>query len=562
MIEIELNKIKKNYGLKNILDGFSLELKTGERVALIGQNGSGKSTILKIIAKQESVDSGTINIRNGAKIGILNQIYENEKEDISVEKFLYKSFEEILKVEKKLNKLETQMSTEVNADKLEKIINEYGRMQERFSLMGGYEIQERFNKICSRFYINKELLKQSYNLLSGGEKTRVNLAKLLLTQPEILLLDEPTNHLDIHSLEFLEELILKYKGTVLIVSHDRYFLDKVINKTVLLENGKENIYYGNYSYFLKEDERRTLAQFENYKNQQKQIERMKESILTLRKFGDLAGNEMFFKRAKNIEKRLEKMEIIDRDVVELCRKIRKDEDNTITPVIVVSSKSGKEHRVRILQESIEYFIKKPVDEQYLYYTVKNLNRLLSSNRRVSPLTGLPGNVQIHAELKKRILRQEPFCVLYVDLDNFKAYNDVYGFLKGDEIIEFTAETIIKMVHSDELENTFVGHIGGDDFVAIVPGTNCEKLCQNIISYFDKNVERYFTEADIEKGYIEVANRKGIIEQFPLTSVSIGVVVSDVGRFHNILEIGEIGAQVKHAAKSVMGSSYAVDRRNL
>lgn len=312
MIEIELNKIKKNYGLKNILDGFSLELKTGERVALIGQNGSGKSTILKIIAKQESVDSGTINIRNGAKIGILNQIYENEKEDISVEKFLYKSFEEILKVEKKLNKLETQMSTEVNADKLEKIINEYGRMQERFSLMGGYEMQERFNKICSRFYINKELLKQSYNLLSGGEKTRVNLAKLLLTQPEILLLDEPTNHLDIHSLEFLEELILKYKGTVLIVSHDRYFLDKVINKTVLLENGKENIYYGNYSYFLKEDERRTLAQFENYKNQQKQIEKMKESILTLRKFGDLAGNEMFFKRAKNIEKRLEKMEIIDR----------------------------------------------------------------------------------------------------------------------------------------------------------------------------------------------------------------------------------------------------------
>ena len=312
MIEIELNKIKKNYGLKNILDGFSLELKTGERVALIGQNGSGKSTILKIIAKQESVDSGTINIRNGAKIGILNQIYENEKEDISVEKFLYKSFEEILKVEGKLNKLEIQMSTEVNADKLEKLIDEYGRIQERFSLIGGYETQEKFNKICSRFYINKDLLKQNYNFLSGGEKTRVNLAKLLLTQPDILLLDEPTNHLDIHSLEFLEELILKYKGTVLIVSHDRYFLDKVINKTVLLENGKENIYYGNYSYFLKEDERRTLAQFENYKNQQKQIEKMKESIITLRKFGDLAGNEMFFKRAKNIEKRLEKMEIIDR----------------------------------------------------------------------------------------------------------------------------------------------------------------------------------------------------------------------------------------------------------
>lgn len=253
---------------------------------------------------------------------------------------------------------------------------------------------------------------------------------------------------------------------------------------------------------------------------------------------------------------------IDRDVVELCKKIRKDEDNTITPVIVVSSKNEKDHRVKILQESVEYYIKKPVDEQYLYYTVKNINRLLSSNRRVSPLTGLPGNVQIHAELKKRILKQDPFSVLYLDLDNFKAYNDVYGFLKGDQIIEFTAETIVNLVHSDELENTFVGHIGGDDFVAIVPGTSCEKLCQNIIAYFDRNVTKFFTERDLEKGYIEVANRKGIIEQFPLTSLSIGVVTADVGRFHNILEIGEIGAQVKHAAKSVMGSSYAVDRRNI
>ena len=248
------------------------------------------------------------------------------------------------------------------------------------------------------------------------------------------------------------------------------------------------------------------------------------------------------------------------DVVELCRRIRKDEDNTITPVIVVSSNSSREHRIRILQESVEYYIKKPVDEYYLYYTVKNVNRLLTSNRRMSPLTGLPGNVQIHAELKKRILRKEPFCVLYLDLDNFKAYNDVYGFLKGDQIIEFTADTIIRCVHESGMEDSFIGHIGGDDFVAIVSGLNCEKLCQNILAYFDANVKRYFTDEDLEKGYIEVANRKGIIEQFPLTSLSIAVVVADVGRFGNILEIGEVGAQVKHAAKSVMGSSYAVDRR--
>ena len=251
---------------------------------------------------------------------------------------------------------------------------------------------------------------------------------------------------------------------------------------------------------------------------------------------------------------------IDRDVIELCRKIRKDEDNTITPVIIVSSNSNRQHRVRILQESVEYFIKKPVDEKYLYYTVKNLNRLISSNRTVSPLTGLPGNVQIHAELKKRLSKREEFSVLYLDLDNFKAYNDVYGFLKGDEIIEFTAETIVKCINNSMAEDTFIGHIGGDDFVAIVSEINCEKICQTILTEFDSNVGKFFTEEDNEKGYIEVANRRGIIEQFPLTSLSIGVVVVDEGRFHNILEIGEVGAQVKHAAKTIMGSTYKIDKR--
>ena len=250
---------------------------------------------------------------------------------------------------------------------------------------------------------------------------------------------------------------------------------------------------------------------------------------------------------------------INRDVVELCKKIRRDEDNQITPVIVVSSKSNREHRIQILEESIEYFIKKPVDEKYLYYTVKNLSRLLTINRRISPLTGLPGNVQIHAELKKRLSRKEAFSVLYFDLDNFKAYNDVYGFLKGDQIIEFTANVIVNNIHNEE-GDTFVGHIGGDDFVAIVPNIYAERLCQRILAEFDSQVNRFFTDEDVERGYIEVENRKGIIEQFPLTSLSIGLVVGEVGRFSNILEIGEVGAQVKHAAKSVMGSSYAVDRR--
>ena len=252
---------------------------------------------------------------------------------------------------------------------------------------------------------------------------------------------------------------------------------------------------------------------------------------------------------------------IDRDIASLCKQIRTDEDNQITPIIVVSSNTDKYHKLDVLEQSVEYYIKKPVDTEYLYYTIKNLDRLLKMNRRISPLTGLPGNVQIHAELKKRITNKEEFSVLYLDLDNFKAYNDVYGFLKGDQIIEYTANTILKCIHQNFSENYFVGHIGGDDFIAIVPTLKVDSICQLIIANFDEGVTRFFTPEDLEKGYIEVANRKGIIEQFALTAISIGAVIADKNRFSNILEIGEVGAQVKHVAKAIIGSSYAIDRRH-
>jgi len=254
---------------------------------------------------------------------------------------------------------------------------------------------------------------------------------------------------------------------------------------------------------------------------------------------------------------------LDEDIIEICKRIRANEDNSITPIIVISSNREKQHRIEILKECIEHYIKSPIDEEYLYYTVKNLIRLLYINRRVSPLTGLPGNVQIQAEMKKRLLNKDEFVMLYLDLDNFKAYNDVYGFLNGDEIIKFTARTIVRNVEGLTNGDGFVGHIGGDDFVAIVSiEDNYEYICQNIIAEFDKEILKYFNDVDIERGYIEVLNRKGIAEDFPLTSISIGVVVADKKRFANTLEIGEVGAQVKHLAKTMMGSSYVIDRREL
>lgn len=254
-------------------------------------------------------------------------------------------------------------------------------------------------------------------------------------------------------------------------------------------------------------------------------------------------------------------ETIDVDITELCKKIRENEDNSITPVLVISSSNDEEHKLSILKNDIEYIIPNTASKLYLYLAIKNITRLLTVNRTVSPLTKLPGNVQIQTELKKRLLRKQTFQILYFDLDNFKAYNDVYGFLKGDQIIKLTAKIITKNVHALEDSDVFVGHIGGDDFVAIVDGcVDYDEICQNIIAEFDKEILKYFNDDDIQRGYIEVSNRKGIVEEFSLTSISIGVVVADEKRFSNILEIGEVGAQVKHLAKTTNGSSYAIDRR--
>ena len=244
----------------------------------------------------------------------------------------------------------------------------------------------------------------------------------------------------------------------------------------------------------------------------------------------------------------------------------------ICSIYPLSSNTSKEHRVKILKHGATYFIKKPMDRDYIFYTVKNITELMFMNRKVSPLTNLPGNVQIQAEMKRRLAKKEYFVMVYLDLDNFKAYNDVYGFSAGDEIIKFTARTILENVNNiansnafvghigGDYGNGFVGHIGGDDFMAIIEDEDFEKICQNIIIEFDKKVTGFFNEEDVKRGYIEVENRKGIIEDFPIVSISVAAVEVYPGRFKNTLEIGEAGAQVKHLAKTIPGSTYIADRR--
>lgn len=311
MIEISVNNAVKNFGFKNLLDGFNLEATTGERIALIGPNGCGKTTVFKIISGEEKLDSGNISTRKGATIGLLSQIPPKVNDSCTVREILTKSFSNLFELEKKLREFEIKLAS-VDSKQMDSILSMYGKLQERFADMGGYEIEEKISKICSGFKISDNMLERSFNSLSGGEKTIVNLASLIISNPDILLLDEPTNHLDIDTLEWFEQFLSNYKGTVVISSHDRYFLDKVATKTVLIDHGKDDVYHGNYSYYLEESDRRALAEFEDYKNQQKQIEAMKATVKKLKEWGERGDNPRFFRRAACIERKLEKLEVLDR----------------------------------------------------------------------------------------------------------------------------------------------------------------------------------------------------------------------------------------------------------
>ena len=313
MTDISIANAKKDYGFKNVLDDFALEVTSGEKIGLIGPNGCGKTTLFKLITKEENLDAGSISIRKGANVRLLSQMPPVVSDSCTVKDILTRDFKDIFEIEVLMKDLEEQMAT-AEPDKLEQILDRYGKLQTRFMDLDGYNIDSKINELCNKFRINEDMLNRKFNTLSGGEKTIVNLASIMLSNPDVLLLDEPTNNLDIDTLEWLESYLKSYTGTIILCSHDRYFLDKVVSKIVLIERGKSEIFFGNYSYYLKENERRILAEFEQYKDQQKMIEAMKRKIKQLQEFGKLAypGGESFFKRAASIQKRLDKMELLEK----------------------------------------------------------------------------------------------------------------------------------------------------------------------------------------------------------------------------------------------------------
>lgn len=313
MITCSVNHISKMYGGNLIFQDMSFEINEKDRVVLVGRNGSGKTTLLRLIAGLEEPDSGKIHWKKGLRIGYLAQIPVFEAE-MSVRDVLGTAYDELIAVQAEMQKLEEEMAAAAeDSVKLDRLLQKYGVLQEKFSLGGGYEIDANIDRIANGLNITA-LLDSNFNSLSGGEKTKAGLALSLLRSPDLLLLDEPTNHLDIMAAEWLAEFLNSYEGTVIIISHDRYFLDETATKILDMEDGEIELYHANYSGFLKEKEEKLLREFQAYEEQQKKIKKMKEAIKRLRDWANRSNppSSALHKRATNMERALARLEKLDR----------------------------------------------------------------------------------------------------------------------------------------------------------------------------------------------------------------------------------------------------------
>ncbi|TNP12871.1 ABC-F type ribosomal protection protein [Bacillus tropicus] len=311
-----VNNVTKSFGGNIIFENISLEIKNGERVGLVGRNGSGKTTIFQLLTGMESLDAGAIHMKKGTRIGHVAQIPKFD-ESMTVYEVLSSAFKIEKELEREMRTLEKHMAEEQESSVLQKLMERYGVIQEKFAFLGGYEIEANIMKVANGLQVI-ELFPRSFLELSGGEQTKVSLAYMLLQKPDLLLLDEPTNHLDLFAVEWLEQFLKEYNGTVVVISHDRYFLDEVVTKIFDLEDGEIHVYHTNYSRFVEEKEERLLQEFQAYQEQQKKIKKMKEAMKRLREWANQANppNEGLHKRARSMERALERMEKLKKPILE------------------------------------------------------------------------------------------------------------------------------------------------------------------------------------------------------------------------------------------------------
>ncbi|MBM7567854.1 ribosomal protection-like ABC-F family protein [Paenibacillus sacheonensis] len=333
MLTINCQQVKKYNAAQLVLENVTFELHHGEKAGLVGRNGSGKTTLLRMLAKLDHPDDGLVAIRKNARIGYLRQVPGLEA-GMTVRDLLVVGFRDLIECRDRMTAIESAMSSpDLSPARLASLLAEYAKLQERFELDGGYELEARIDQVAEGLRIPREWYGREYASLSGGEKTKVGLASQLLREPELLLLDEPTNHLDMTAVEWLEEFLLKYAGACLIVSHDRYFLDRVVTKIVELEDGESTVFHGNYSRYAKEKEELILRQFADYQEQQKKLKKMRETIKQLLEWGRMGDNGKFFRRAASMQRALDRMEKLKRPAID-----RKEAEFELRP----SERSGKQ----------------------------------------------------------------------------------------------------------------------------------------------------------------------------------------------------------------------------
>ncbi len=312
MIDISVSGLVKEFEVgSRILDGLSFQVDTGERVGLLGPNGCGKTTLLRILTGVMDYDEGDVVIAPGKRMGQI-PVYPV---GYTVEDVLETAFEPLHAMEAEMGLLSQRMA---EGDNDPAVLSRYDKLTVAFQAGGGYETQTNKNKVCNGLSIPAAMREQPFEQLSGGEKTRVNLARLILEDTDILLLDEPTNHLDLRATEWLEEYLQKFKGTVLTVSHDRYFLDKAVDRVIEIQNGKAEFYAGNYSFYAIEKEKRYLERLRQYEKEKAEIDRLTE---TARKMHE-HNTELLHKRAFSIEKRIERMRTMDKPTKERKMEVR------------------------------------------------------------------------------------------------------------------------------------------------------------------------------------------------------------------------------------------------
>ena len=310
MIQIAMNQVQKSFSVYPVLKDVSFNLQDENRIGIVGRNGCGKTTLFRLIVGMEKPDSGEIFIRKGATLGYVEQIPHYDT-DMTVKDVLMTAFTELNQLSETLHELEKKMS-ELTGEALDDCLMRYAKLSEQFERAGGYEREAQLSRVCTGLHFTESFLNKAFCKLSGGEKTTVLLGKVLIQSPDILLLDEPTNHLDMGAMDWLENYLKAYKGAVVMISHDRYFLDQVVNQIVEIENGKATLFWGNYSYYIKEKEHLLLAEFEAYEDQQKKIKAMEKAIKRLRDWANQGDNEDLYKKAVCMQKRLDKMEKLDK----------------------------------------------------------------------------------------------------------------------------------------------------------------------------------------------------------------------------------------------------------